>query len=144
MQPKMNFLLSSTTKTLKSVNTMPTNVGVTKGTQTVSKSVSTKATSPMSPKTSASAKMDDKDCLFACVDDTDPCVGDGDCDNSRDFIKDECECKDDDKECLMMCVSDAMDTCNSVCFDQDYECLEPCFQTPRNQLTGKSDRSLRW
>ena len=83
----------------------------------------------------------DKDCLFACVDDTDPCVGDGDCDNSRDFIKDECECKDDDKECLMMCVSDAMDTCNSVCFDQDYECLEPCFQTPRNQLTGKSDRS---
>ena len=79
----------------------------------------------------------DKDCLFACVDDTDPCVGDGDCDNSRDFITGKCECGTDDKECLMMCVDDAMDKCNTVCFDQDYKCLEPCFQSPRSQLSGK-------
>lgn len=84
---------------------------------------------------------DDKDCLFACVDDTDPCAGDGVCGDSRDFIVDQCECKDDDKECLMMCVDDAMGKCNDVCFDQDYKCLEPCFQSPRTQLSGKRDGS---
>ena len=79
--------------------------------------------------------VDDKDCFHSCLDDTDPCLGDGDCDDARDIITDECGCDED--SCLTECIDKVLETNKDVCYDQDYECLQSYFQTPRQQLSGK-------